>query len=64
MKFQIRELISNYPKIVIVGLGNVLKGDDAIGVYIIQRLRNTEALEIVDAGITPDHRSADNARHR
>ncbi len=39
---ELHKLLSqNYTKILFVGIGNVLKMDDGVGVYISQQIRNT-----------------------
>ncbi len=62
------ELLKGCKKLVIMGVGNELKGDDAIGVYVIKRLMNyfiennnlnNEILKIknlylINAGTVPD----------
>lgn len=39
-------------KILILGIGNTLKGDDGVGSYIVSKIKNIEA---IDAGIIPEN---------
>ncbi|MHC4364602.1 MAG: hypothetical protein ACYSTJ_03955 [Planctomycetota bacterium] len=44
------------PKTVIVGIGNILKGDDGVGPLICQQLRGNEiCAELIDAGTVPEN---------
>lgn len=40
-------------KTIILGIGNILKGDDAAGSILAQRLKSK--INIIDAGITPEN---------
>jgi hydrogenase maturation protease len=45
------------PAIAVIGVGNVLYGDDGIGVYIVRRLQilvDPGVIEVIDGGISPD----------
>ncbi len=42
-------------KTVIVGVGNVLRGDDAFGPALIERLRGTAGVVCIDAGSAPEN---------
>lgn len=41
-------------KIVIVGIGNVLRADDAVGPVLVQRLHGTVNAVCIDAGTAPE----------
>jgi hydrogenase 3 maturation protease len=41
-------------KVVLVGLGNVLKGDDGFGPALIERLQGQVAAVCLDAGLAPE----------
>ena len=45
----------NPAKIVIVGIGNILKGDDGAGPQLCNILKDKIAAEIIDAGSTPEN---------
>jgi hydrogenase 3 maturation protease len=40
---------------VIVGVGNRLRGDDAIGCIVIDELAGTEGVDLIDAGTAPEN---------
>jgi len=42
-------------KTVIVGMGNVLKGDDGAGPLICQQLNGKVCAELIDAGTVPEN---------
>ena len=43
-------------KTVIVGIGNILKGDDGVGPLICQQLHNNQiCAELIDAGTVPEN---------
>jgi len=42
-------------KVVIVGIGNTLKGDDAFGPVFIERLKGAAGCPLIDAGVTPEN---------
>jgi hydrogenase 3 maturation protease len=44
-----------------MGIGNILRGDDALGPELIERLRDT-SLELIDAGTTPENQVGSAAR--
>ena len=39
----------------LVGVGNPLRGDDAAGVMVAQRLRDCDGLRVYDAGVSPEN---------
>lgn len=53
------QLIDTSPRIAIIGIGHELRGDDAIGSYMIRRLASSiqpsETLLLVDAGPIPEN---------
>jgi len=42
-------------KTLIIGIGNALKGDDAAGPIVCERLRGKISAEIIDAGTVPEN---------
>ena len=42
-------------KIVIVGVGNILKGDDGLGPYLVKRLRGKVRARLIDGGSAPEN---------
>jgi len=42
-------------KIVIVGMGNPLKGDDGLGPYLIKRLKGKVRAHLIDGGSAPEN---------
>ena len=44
---------------VILGIGNTLKGDDAVGPFLCEQLSGKVCAEVIDAGTVPDHRPHD-----
>jgi hydrogenase 3 maturation protease len=42
-------------RVVIVGVGNVLRGDDALGPLLVQKLERRLGLPCIDAGSTPEN---------
>ncbi len=42
-------------KIVIVGVGNILKGDDGLGPYLVKRLRGKVRAHLLDGGSAPEN---------
>ncbi|HEA46839.1 MAG TPA: hydrogenase 3 maturation endopeptidase HyCI [bacterium] len=42
-------------KIVIVGVGNILKRDDGLGPYLIKRLRGKVRTHLIDGGSAPEN---------
>ncbi len=51
----LEELLQQNRRIVFVGLGNVLKGDDGIGVYIGQNIQENVKVKKVIAEISPEN---------
>ena len=43
------------PKTIIVGIGNVLKGDDGAGPLVCQQLNGRVCAELIDAGTVPEN---------
>ncbi len=64
MKEILLNKLKNCKKLVIMGIGNELKGDDAIGIYIVKKLMrcfgeekeivNVKNLYLINAGTVPD----------
>lgn len=46
---------SNSPKILILGVGNRLRGDDAIGCLITDELKSINGLMVIDCGSAPEN---------
>ncbi|MFA6281170.1 MAG: hydrogenase maturation protease [Candidatus Omnitrophota bacterium] len=46
----LKEKIQKHKNILLVGIGNSLKSDDGVGVNIIQKIKNSTGLNILDAG--------------
>jgi hydrogenase maturation protease HycI len=51
-------------KTVLIGVGNVLRGDDGFGPGIVGLLLGTPGLVCIDAGTTPENQIGSAARHR
>jgi len=53
----IKDFLSNIvtDKIILVGIGNVLKADDGFGPLLIKRLRGRVRAECIDAGLSPEN---------
>ena len=43
------------PRCVLVGVGNLLHGDDGFGPYVIGLLQSKTSLPLIDAGIAPEN---------
>ncbi|HOW35005.1 MAG TPA: hydrogenase 3 maturation endopeptidase HyCI [Candidatus Omnitrophota bacterium] len=52
MKNSLKDILKG--RIVIVGVGNILRGDDAFGPELIQRLNGKIPAVCIDAGTTPE----------
>lgn len=50
-------------KTVLMGVGNVLRGDDGFGPEIVGLLQGTPGLVCIDAGTTPENQIGATARH-
>jgi hydrogenase 3 maturation protease len=50
---------SSFPRVGVVGIGSVLRGDDAVGSYLVRRLaamlQESETLLMIDAGPAPEN---------
>ncbi len=53
MKNELRNIVKG--KIVIVGIGNILRGDDSFGPVLIERLNNNVNAVCIDAGSAPEN---------
>lgn len=45
----------NSSQFLILGVGNRLRGDDAIGCLVIDELKNENGLSVIDCGLTPEN---------
>jgi len=50
---QLKALVGS--RTVILGMGNVLKGDDAVGPFLCERLVGKVCAEVIDAGTVPEN---------
>lgn len=50
---QLKALVGS--RAVILGMGNVLKGDDAVGPFLCERLVGKVCAEVIDAGTVPEN---------
>ncbi len=56
MKQALTEFLSGYKKLVILGIGNDMKGDDALGTFIVRSLNNlSHNIVSIDGGIVPEN---------
>ena len=46
---------SNYPKTLVLGIGNRLRGDDAIGCLVVDELKSNNGLVAIDSGSAPEN---------
>ncbi len=51
---ELRERIAGR-KVLLLGVGNILQGDDGIGPYLIQRLHGKIEIPLIDAGDVPEN---------
>jgi hydrogenase 3 maturation protease len=42
-------------KVVVVGVGNCLRGDDAVGCHVVSKLKETPCLRVIDAEEVPEN---------
>ncbi len=56
-KSNLKESISNYSKLLILGIGNNLKSDDGVGPYIIDHLKDisSDKIILIDAQTVPEN---------
>ena len=59
-EFQLSNFLEGYEKLIVLGVGNVLKCDDGVGPHIIKKLKNenienTEELLFIDAQPVPEN---------
>jgi len=54
---QLREMLAQWrrSRVVILGVGNTLKGDDAAGPAVCERLSRRVSARVIDAGATPEN---------
>lgn len=56
MKQELTEFLSGYNKLVILGIGNDLKGDDGLGTFIARSLNNLgPKIASIDGGVVPEN---------
>jgi hydrogenase 3 maturation protease len=56
LKQELTEFLLGYEKLVILGIGNDLKGDDALGTFIARSLNNLHPQIIsIDGGVVPEN---------
>lgn len=57
LKTDLKEAISNYSKLIILGIGNPLKSDDGVGPYIIDNLDeiSSDDIVLIDAQTVPEN---------
>ena len=56
MKQELTEFLLGYKKLVILGIGNDLKGDDALGTFIVRNLNKpSHKIVSIDGGIVPEN---------
>lgn len=51
----LNEFIQDYDKIVILGVGNILKSDDGAGPFIIANLEQKDNVVLIDGQTTPEN---------
>lgn len=52
MKNRFKDILKG--KVVVVGIGNPMKGDDSFGPALIERLKDKTSMVCIDAGSTPE----------
>jgi hydrogenase 3 maturation protease len=56
LKQELTEFLSGYKKLVVLGIGNDMKGDDALGTFIVRGLNNpSHNIVSIDGGIVPEN---------
>lgn len=57
IKEDLVEFLKAYKKLVIMGIGNDIRGDDGIGPYIVERIKNLESsnISILNATTAPEN---------
>lgn len=57
LKENLETWLQGYSKLVILGIGNPLKGDDALGLKILRRLRGKvpRNVKVIEGGIAPEN---------
>lgn len=51
----VRHLLHQPPKIVLMGIGSELHGDDAVGLEVVRALRGCKNLILIEAGTAPEN---------
>ncbi|WGI17194.1 hydrogenase 3 maturation endopeptidase HyCI [Methanonatronarchaeum sp. AMET-Sl] len=54
-KNEIHQLAENKQKIILCGIGNDIKGDDAVGPYITNQVKETNRIKTIDCGKNPEN---------
>ena len=60
LKSEIDDFLKDYEKLIIIGIGNELRGDDGLGSFIIKELEKEETINndkiiIIDGGSAPEN---------
>ena len=53
MKTNLKDILKG--KVVIVGVGNIIRGDDGFGPKLIERIKNSARVVCLDAGVAPEN---------
>lgn len=52
---ELKEFIKDYEKLILLGVGNILKTDDGAGPYIISKLEEKENVLLIDGQTMPEN---------
>ncbi|MCQ2972079.1 MAG: hydrogenase maturation peptidase HycI [archaeon] len=52
---ELKEFIKDYEKLILLGVGNILKKDDGAGPYIISKLEEKENILLIDGQTMPEN---------
>ena len=57
LEINLKEFLSNYSKLIIMGIGNYLKSDDGVGPYVIDHLQSIKSdnIILIDAQTVPEN---------
>ena len=59
LESQLGDFLYSYEKLIVLGVGNVLKCDDGVGPFIIKKLKNedieTKKIMFIDAETVPEN---------
>ena len=53
LKLDLKKILKG--KIVILGIGNLFKGDDAVGTELVERIENLNNFDCINCGISPEN---------